>query len=90
MIVVDSLITVDGDEVFLRITSQLAVEIVCCNDSLLVLGKSACCLLYDGEYLGHHLVEGILIDFKYFLLDFIDLGKDIGTLVDWCILDGCL
>ena len=90
VIVVNSLVTIDSDEVFLWITSQLTVEIVCCNNSLLVLSKSACCLFNDGEHLGHDLVEGTFVDFQYFLLDFIDLGKDIGTLVDRCILDGCL
>ena len=87
VVVVDSLVAIDGNKVLLRIASQLAVEIGSCNNHLLVLGKAACGFLYDSEYLGHYLVQGLLVNLQYFLLDLIDLSEDIGTLIDRGVFD---
>ena len=90
VVVIDSLVTIDGDEVLARIGCQLTVEVGSGDDSLLVLGKATCCLLDDGEDLRHHLVEGLLIDVEHLFLQLVNLGEDVGTLVDRCLLDGSL
>ena len=90
VIMVDGLVTVDGDKVLLRICSQLTVKVRSGYDGLFILGKSAGSLLDDGKHLGHHLVECLLVDVKHFLLDFVYLRKDFGTLVDGRVFDGSL
>ena len=90
VVVVDGLVAVDGDEVLARVGSQFAVEVGGCDDGLLVLGKAAGGILDDGKHLRHHLVEGVLVDVKHFLLQFVNLCEDIGTLVDGRVLDGGL
>ena len=90
VIVIDSLVAINSDEVFLWIAGQLTVEVGSCHYGLLVLGKASCSLLYNGEYLRHYHVEGLFVDFQYFFFNFIDLCKNISTLIDRGILDGSL
>ena len=90
VIMIDGFITIDGDEVLLWVAGQFTVEVSSCNYGLLVFSKTACCFLYNGKNLWHYLVECLLVDIQYFLLDLVDLSEDIGTLVDRCILDSCL
>ena len=68
VVVIDGLVAVDSNKVLLRVTSQFAVEVGGGNYGLLVLGEATGGLLDDGEHLEHHLVEGLLIDLKGFLL----------------------
>ena len=90
VVMIDGLVAIDGDKVFLGVGSQFAVEIGSRHNGLLVLGEAASRLLHDAEHLGHHLVEGYLIDVEGFLLQLVDFGKYLGTLVDGRVLDGCL
>ena len=90
VVMIDGLVTVDGDEVLLRVTSQLTVEVCGRHDGLLVLGKAAGGLFHDGKHFWHHLVEGFLVDVEHFLLDLVDLCEDVCTLVDGGALDGGL
>jgi len=90
MVMIDSLVAIDGDEVLAGVGSQFTVEVGGRNDGLLVLGKAAGRLLDDGEHLGHHLVEGLLVNLEHFLLQLVDLGEDVGTLVNGRVLDGGL
>ena len=90
VVVVDGLVAVDGDEVFGGVGGQLAVEVGGRDDGLLVLGKAACGVFHNAESHGHHVVEGFFIDIERLFLQFVDLVEDGFTLVDGCILDGCL
>ena len=90
VVVIDCLVAVDGDKVLAWVGSQFAVEVSGSHHRLLVGGKSLGSLLYDGEYLGHHLVEFFLEDVEYLLLDLVNLCEDVGTLVDRCVLNLCL
>ena len=89
VVVIDSLVTVNGDEVVLRVGSQLAVEVGGCNHSLLVLCEAACCVLNDTESYRHHLIECLLVDFEHFLLQFVDSVEDALALVDRSVFDLC-
>ena len=90
MVMVDSLVTIDGDKVFTRICGQFTVEVVGSDNGLLVLSEALGSLLDDGEHLGHYLVEGFFKDFEYLFLYLVDLCKDVCTFVDRCVLDGGL
>ncbi len=90
VIVIDGLVTIDGDEVLAGIGCQLTVEVCSRDDGLLILGEAACSLLNDGKHLEHHLVESLLIDIEHFLLYFVDFCKDVGTLIDGRALNLCL
>ena len=87
VVVVDCLIAINSDEVLLWIASKLAVEVGSCYNCLLVLSKAAGCLFYDSEYLGHYLVQSVLVNLQHFLLNLIDLCEYVGTLVDRSVLD---
>ena len=90
LIVIDCLITVDGDEVIGRISSELTVEIRSGDHSLLVLGEAACCVLDNAESNRHHLVEGFLQSIEHLLVLLIDLVEDRLTLIDRSLLNLCL
>ena len=87
VIVVDSLVTIDGDEVVGWVGCQLTVEVVGCNHSLLVLCETASGILDDAESCRQNLVEGNLILVECFLLQLVDLVEDSLTLVDRSILN---
>ena len=89
MVVVDGLVAIDGDKVLAGVCSQLAVEIGSGNNRFLVLSETSGCLFHDRENLGHHLVQRLFVDLQHFLLQFVYLGEDVGTLIDRCIFDGC-
>ena len=90
VVVVYGLVAVDSDKVLTGIGCKFTVEIGSGNDGLLVLGKASGCVLNNGKHLRKDFVEGFLVDVEHFLLDLVDLGKDIGTLIDGCVLDGSL
>ena len=87
VVVVDGLVTVDGDEVLSGIGSQLPIEVCGCDDGLLVLGKPFGSLFHNGEHLRHHLIEGFLVDVEDFFLNLVYLCEDVCTFVDGRILD---
>ena len=87
---IDSLVAIDGDEVLTWVASQFTVKVVSCHDGLLVLCEAASRLFYDGIDLRHHLVECFLVDVQHFLLQFVYLGKNLGTLIDRSVFDGGL
>ena len=76
VVMIDSLVAVDGNEVLLGIGSQFAVEVGSRHNGFLILGKTAGRLLDDGEYLVNHFIEGLLIDFKGFFLQFVNMVED--------------
>ena len=90
VVMIDSLVAIDGNKVFLGVASQFTVEICSGNDGFLILGKATGCLLDDAEHFGHHLVEGYLVNFKGFLFQLVNLSENLGTLVDGRVLDGPL
>ena len=90
VVVIDGLVTVDGDEVLGRVGSELAVEVGSRDDGLLVLGEATGRILDDAKGHRHHLVEGLLITIEGLLLQFVDLVEDRLALVDGRILDGGL
>ena len=90
VVVIDGLVTVDGDEVLGRVGGELAVEVGGRDDGLLVLGEAAGRILDDAKGHRHHLVEGLLITIEGLLLQFVDLVEDRLALVDGRILDGGL
>ena len=90
MVMVDGFVTVDSDEVFLRVTCQFTVEVCGSHNGLLVLGKTLGGLFHDGKHLRHHLVECFLVNVEHFLLNLVDLCKDVCALVDGGALDGAL
>ena len=90
VVVVDGLVAVDGDEVFAGVTGQLTVEVCGRDHGLLVLGEAACGILHDGKHLGHHVVQGFLINLECLFLELVDLGENIGTLVERGLFDGSL
>ena len=87
VVVIDSLVAVDGYEVVLRVGSELAVEVGSCYYGLLVLCEAACCVLNDAESYRHHFVECLLVDFEHFLLQLVDSVEDAFALVDRCVLN---
>ena len=87
LVVVDSLVTVDGDEVVLRIGSELAVEIGRCHHGVSVLRKAAGGVLDDGESHGHDLVEGFLQLIEHLLVLLVYLVEDRLTLIDRRVLN---
>ena len=87
VIVVDSLVTIDGDEVVGWVGCQLTVKVVGCNHSLLVLCETASGILDDAESSRQNLVEGNLILVECFLLQLVDLVEDSFTLIDWSVFD---
>ena len=68
VVVIDSLVAIDGNEVVSWIRSQLAVEVGISNYCFLVLSETASSILNDSENLRQNLVEGYLILVKCFLL----------------------
>ena len=90
VVMVDSLIAVDGDEVLLGVACQFAVEVGSGDNSLFVLGEATGCLLHDGKHLEHYLVKGFLIDVKSFFLQFVYLVEDGFALVNGRVFDSCL
>ena len=75
VVLIDSLIAFDGYEVVAR--GQFTVKVVGCYLYGFVLSKSACCILYNGEYFGQclvecflHLVEHLRFEFVYLRLRF--------------------
>ena len=90
VVVIDSLVAIDGDEVFSGVCSQLTVKVVCCDDGVLVLSEAASCLFDNGIYFWHYLVESLFIDFECLLLLFVNLGEDVSSFVQWRFLDGSL
>ena len=87
LIVVDGLVAVDGDEVVLRVSGQLAVEVGSRNHGLLILLEAAGSILDDAVGHGHHVVERFLEGVKHLLILLIDLVEDRLTLVDWRLLN---
>ena len=90
VVVVNGLVAVYSDEVLAGVSSQLAVEVIGRDHSLLVLGEATGRLLHDGIDLGHHLVKGLLIHLQGVLLYLVYLGKDVGTLIQRGAFDGGL
>ncbi len=64
MIVVDSLIAINGDEVFGGISSQLAVEICCRDNGFLIFRKTTCGVLDNTKGHRHHFIKCLLIAIK--------------------------
>ena len=90
VVVIDGLVAVDGDEVLAWVASQFTVEVGGSDYGDLIGCESLCRLLDDGEHLRHSLVEFLLKDVEYFLLDFVNLCEDVGALVDGRLLYLCL
>ena len=88
VIVVDSLVAVDGDEVFFGVGSQFTVKVCGGHHGLFVLSEAPGGLLDNGEHLRHHLVEGLLIDVEYLFLYLVNLCEDVSTFIDGGVLDG--
>ena len=82
VVVIDSLVAIDGNEVVLWIRSQFAVEVSSSNYCLLVLCETAGGILYDSEHLRQYLVEGDFILVESFLLQLVNLVEDTFTLID--------
>ena len=68
VVMIDGLVAVDGDEVLAGVASQFAVEVGSRHDCLFVLGKAAGGVLHNGEDLGAHLVECLLVDLERIFL----------------------
>ena len=90
MVVIDGFVAVDADEVFLRVGSQLAVEVGGGNDGFLVFGKASGCVLDDAERHGHHFVQGFLVFVERLFLQFVDVVEYRFALVDGRFLDRSL
>ena len=90
VVMVDGLVAINGDKVFSGVGGQVTVEVSGGDDGLLVLGEAAGRILDNGIDLGHHLVEGLLINLQGLLLQLVHLGKDVGTLVERRFLNGGL
>ena len=87
VVMIDSLVAIDGDKVLFRVGSQFAVEVSSSHYRLLVLGKASCSLLDDAESHRHHLVQGLLILVESLLVEFVYLVEDRFALVYGCIFD---
>ena len=87
VVVIDSLVAIDGNEIVLWIRSQLAVEVCSSNYSLLVLSETAGSILNDSENLRQYLIEGDFILVESFLLQLVNLVEDTFTLIDRSVLN---
>ena len=90
VVMIDSLVAINRDKVFLGISSQLAIEICSSHNSLFVLCETTGCLFHDGKHLRHHPIKCFLVDLEHFFLNLIDLCEDISTFINGCVLDSCL
>ena len=88
VVVINSIVTIDSDKVFLWIRSQLTVEVSSCHHSLFVLGKAACCIFDDSKSYRHHLVERLFKFVECFLFKFIYLMENRLTLINRSVFDG--
>ena len=90
MIMVDSFITINGNEVLLGISCQFTIKLSGSYDGLFILGKALGCLLDDGKDFRHHFVKCFLVNVEYFFLNLVNLSKDICTLVNRRVFNSCL
>ena len=90
MVVIDSLVAVNGNKVLAWVCCKFAVEICCCYDCFLVLSETTCCILYNAEYYWENFVQSHFVFFEYFLVEFVNLCKDAFALIDWSLLNLCL
>ena len=82
VVMVDSLVTVNSDEVLGRIASQFTVEIRGGNDGLLVLCKTTSRFLHDTEGYRHYLVKRLLIDLQGLFVELVYFVEDYLTLIN--------
>ena len=75
VVLVDGLVALDGDKLLLG--RQVAVEVVGRYDHRLVLGKTACRILHDGEGLGQNLVQHLLDLLVDRLRQLVDLLREL-------------
>ena len=89
LVVINSLVALNRDEVVCRVCREFAVKFGCCDNRLFVFSKSACRLFDDRKSHRHHFVKGILIFVECFLFQFVYAVENFLTLLDGCVLDGC-
>ena len=82
VVMIDSLIAINRDKVFLGVGSQFAVKIVCGNDGFLVFSKTSSRIFHNAESYRHHLVQCLLINLQRFFLQLVDGVEDAFALVD--------
>ena len=87
MIMVDSLVAIDSDKVVLWISSQFAVEVGSCNNSLFVFCETTCGIFHDAKCHRHNLVESFLVDVQNLFVELVNLSKDFFALVDRSVFD---
>ena len=90
VVMVDSLVAVNRNEVLPGICCQLTVKVCGSDYCFFILGKALSRLFDDGEDFWHHFIKGFLIDIENVFLNLVDLSKDVCTLVDGRIFNGCL
>ena len=86
-IMIDGLITVNGNEIVCRISGQLTVEIRRRHDCLLVFGETTGSILHDTESCRHNLIEGNLIFVQSFLLKLVNFVKNRLAVIDGGIIN---
>ena len=87
VVVVDSLVAVNGYEIFSWVGCKLTVEVVCRNNGFFVLCKATSCVFHDRESNRHNFVQCLFVVVQCFLFEFVYLVENILALVDWCIFD---
>ncbi len=86
-IMVDGIVSIDGDEVVGGIGCKFAVEVGCGNNDFLVLGKTAGRILHNAVGYVHHLVESFLQSIKHLLILLVNLVEDGLAFIDRSIFN---
>ena len=89
VVVVDSVVAINLDEVVPRVSCHVAVALGSGNDDRLALGKTPCRGLDDGECLGQYFHQYDLVLLFYLLLQVINLLIDFFAFVNLKRLDRC-
>ena len=90
VIVVDGLISIDGNEILLRVSSQLSIKVGGRYNGFLIFSKAFGSLFHNGKHFRHNLIKSFLIDIQNFLFNLVNLSKDVCTLIDRGIFNGGL
>ena len=85
MVLVDGFVAVDTDKVVAR--SQITVEVGSGDSDLFLLNEAASRILDDGEDVGQHLIEHLLVLVGDLLLDLVDLSPDGLALFELFLVD---
>ena len=89
MVVVYSLIAVNGHKVLAWICCEFAVEICSCYNCFLVFCETAGCILYNAENNWEYLIQSNFVFLENFLVELIDFCENAFALIDWSLLDFC-